>query len=326
MANNRYYYYDPESCAFVEVKPKRTKLYVIGALSLVVTLVLAAGLTWGVDQFLGTPEEIALQTENEALQEQFELAQQRLEALAGQLDQLSEADQEIYRTLLQANQISEDVRQAGVGGADAYEAFDAFSPDAAEVLRRTAEKLDQLELQISLQNESYRELAELAEAREASLKELPTIMPVNGPLVSSYGIRNHPIDKVPKMHPGVDFLVNVGTPVHVTADGVVKRTGRDRGYGRFVEIAHPASGYTTLYGHLSSIPRHIRKGRKVKRGEQIALSGNTGRSTGPHLHYEVRKLEGGTLNPIYFFAPSMTPDAYKELLEEADRATVSLDW
>lgn len=326
MANNHYYYYDPESCSFVEVKPKRTKLYVIGAMSLVVTLVLAAGLTWGVDQFLGTPEEIALETENQALQEQFEVAQQRLDALAGQLDKLSEADQEIYRTLLQANDIPEDVRQVGVGGSDVYEAFDAFSPDAADVLRRTAEKLDQLELQISLQNDSYRELTEMAGLREEALKELPTIMPIDGPMISAYGIRLHPIDKVRKMHPGVDFIAHVGTPVHATGDGVVKRTGRDRGYGRFVEIDHPVAGYSTLYGHLSSIPRHIRKGRKVKRGDQIALSGNTGRSTGPHLHYEVRDANGGTLNPIYFFAPSMTPEAYKQLLQEAQRGAVALDW
>ena len=123
----------------------------------------------------------------------------------------------------------------------------------------------------------------------------------------------------------MDIPVLRGTPVYATGDGIVEKAGYSGGYGLRVLIRHPIAGYKTLYAHLSKIPAHIRPGRSVTRGEQIALSGNTGLSAAPHVHYEVQDLDGRKLNPIRFIAPSMTPQQYKALLAASEKSTISLD-
>ena len=325
MPKHRYYHYDHEACAFVEIKPARTKTYLqVSALG-VGALVLALMFSLGIDQFTETPEELALQAENEALQEQLLQAEDRIEDVAVQLDELAETDQGLYRVLLQADPISDDVRQAGVGGSDPYEGFQRFSTPTAALLRETSEKLDELERKLQMQTSSYRELSSIAEEHEQWLAQMPAILPTDGKVVSGFGMRNHPILKITRMHKGIDILVGTGTPVYATGDGVVKEAGRSAGYGLAVVIEHPEAGFRTRYAHLSVIPGHIRPGRSVTRGEQIALSGNTGLSKSPHLHYEVHDLDGQALNPIHFFAPSMTPQTYQALREAAEASTMSLD-
>lgn len=326
MSKNRYYHFDHESCTFVEVQPNRNRQLVRGGVLFVAALVLAVGLNWGFD-LLGTPtqQELALKAENEALQKQLSQVEQRMADVSTELDELAETDQELYRTLLQAEAIPNDVRQLGVGGSDPYESFSRFSESTASLLHQTALQIDRLERQVGLQNSSFRELAELAAQREERLKQLPAIVPANGPVVSSFGMRMHPILGVRKMHAGIDVLVTTGTPVVATGDGVVKQTGYSSTYGKYVKIEHEASGHVTLYAHLSEIPRSTRRGKRVRRGEQIAFSGNTGRSTGPHLHYEVRDEQGRALNPINFLTPSMTPKQYLAMVEETKKATTPLD-
>jgi murein DD-endopeptidase MepM/ murein hydrolase activator NlpD len=294
---------------------------------LTVVLLLGLGAYWGIDLIgMPTQEEVALRDENDALREQLQTVEERMAGVSEELDDIAETDQELYRALLQAEPIPDDVRKVGVGGADPYESFDRFSENTSTLLRRTAEQMDQLERQVSLQNTSFRELSELAVMQEERMEELPAILPTDGPIVSSYGMRYHPILRVRKMHGGVDFLVSTGTPVMATADGVVSKAGYNSSYGKHIIIEHEASGHKTLYAHLSEIPRTTRKGKRVKRGEQIGLSGNTGRSTGPHLHYEVRDKDGRVLNPVHFFTPSMTPQQYLTMLEETQRETTSLDY
>ena len=127
------------------------------------------------------------------------------------------------------------------------------------------------------------------------------------------------------MHYGIDITTPKGTPVVATADGVVKSTGRKGGYGITVEISHKQAGYVTRYAHLSKIPNTTRRGRKVKRGDVIAYSGNTGRSTAPHVHYEVFDSSGRQINPIDFFAPGMTPSEFERLKKAAETAISPLD-
>ena len=175
------------------------------------------------------------------------------------------------------------------------------------------------------QNESYRELALLAEKRSDWLVQMPAILPATGRVTSGFGMRYHPILKIRRMHPGIDILLPKGSPVHATGEGVVIDKGRNSGLGIYIKIQHPATGYITVYGHLSSVPREIKRGKKVQRGEQIGLSGNTGLSTAPHLHYEVRSADRRPVNPIYFFLPSMTPEQYREMFAELESNTSSLD-
>jgi len=325
MPKNRYYYYDHESCAFVELKATRTKLYVQVAGLAVAALMLAGAITWGLDHLIETPQELALKAENDALQAQLVAVGDRMAVFSDQLSTLADTDQNLYRNLLQAEPISKDVRQVGVGGADPYADFNRFGLTTASLLKQTASQIGQLERQIGLQRESYRELSSLAETHKLRLAQMPAILPADGPVISSFKMRDHPILRIKRMHYGIDILVPTGTPVVSTGDGMIKETGKSASFGNFVKVDHPISGYITVFAHLSKIPRQIQAGRKVSRGELIGYSGNSGLSKAPHLHYEVHDLEGRALNPIYFFAPSMTPSQYNKLLEASERSTVSFD-
>lgn len=166
---------------------------------------------------------------------------------------------------------------------------------------------------MSLQKSSYQELFDVAKQRQDRLRQLPAIRPANGRIVSNYGMRKHPILKVRKMHEGIDFLLRRGTPVMATAQGTVQRAEESPSFGKVIEIQHPESEYMTRYAHLSEIPDDIYRGAPVQRGDTIGYSGNSGLSTGPHLHYEVHRLDGPALNPMDFLVPDMSPESYREL-------------
>ncbi len=325
MARNSYYYYDHEACAFVEVQPQRRKLVFQSALVLGLALVFAGVGMWAVYETSSTPKEVALVQENRALQHQLEANGQRFTALSDRLDDLAETDRDLYRTIFQADPIPDEVRQVGVGGAMSA-AFDGFSEDAGTLLRDNEATLDKLERQVTLQRTSYDELLTLASQRAEAIPQMPAILPTSGPLTSGFGMRRHPIHRVFKMHAGVDFLVPVGTPVYATGDGVVAFAGVSSGYGQNVRIRHPKAKRATRYAHLSRIPDGVRAGVPVERGDVIGFSGNTGLSTAPHLHYEIRRLgDDEPVNPVYSFAPGVRPSEYQELVRIAESRTTPLD-
>lgn len=325
MANKRTYYFDENSCEFREVRESKSgrSLQLFGVV--VAVIVLSVGLTLGLDRLMQTPQELALMEENRVLQEELARVGQRIEEVSGELTELKETDETLYRTLLNADGISDDVRQVGVGGTDQYPEYGRFTPSTGRLLTQTSMSLDQLERQLAVQSDSYRELTRLADEHENDLSHMPAIFPVDGRITSGFGRRFHPVLKVRRMHHGLDFHAPVGTPVYATGDGVVEQTGRGSGLGRFVKIEHGSTGYETVFGHLSEVPRDIRRGRRVERGDLIGYSGNTGLSNAPHLHYEVRDAEDRSLNPIYFVAPSMTPSEYERLLAEAANTTYIFD-
>ncbi len=326
LPKRTYYYYDAEACCYRKVEPtagERVRYWIQqGLLATVIAIVIFLV----TDHFTGTPQEHELLIENRVLTEQLSRAEKQIDALSSQLDQLAITDQKLYRTLLNANPIPEDVRKAGVGGAEAYPEFNRLRPEVGTLLRRTAAKLDELERKFYIQRASYEELLALASRHEKALRELPAIIPAEGPVVSGFGRRFHPVYKAFRMHQGIDILVNTGTPVVAAADGIVIFAGRSPGYGYNVRIKHPESGYITLYAHLSRFARDLRKGKRVKRGEVIGKSGRSGVVSGPHLHYEVRDARTNRpVNPITFFAPGMTPEAYQKLVQTAESARSSLD-
>ncbi len=315
------YYYDEENCQFVEVERGWTDRLRSVGLVLGLALVLTTIAAWALDaHVILTPHERALQSKNQALREQLDRVGNRMSTLSTRLNRLAEKDKEVYRTLLQIEPIAKDVREVGVGGTDLYEKFDHLDGDTGTLLRKTAAKLDKLERQVSLQGASYRELENAMSERRDQFDQLPAIRPSNGRIVSGYGMRHHPILNVRKMHAGVDFLLRTGTPVMATAEGVVRRAKFSPTYGKYVDLYHEEAGYMTRYAHLSAFADGIRRGARVERGQKIALSGNTGRSTGPHLHYEVRKLNNKrSLNPMNFFVPDMTPKEYHQLEQRTKR-------
>lgn len=314
--------YDHETCTYVPVTPNRTRS-IVG--------LLAAGLVIGfasllvLDRAASTPEELALMSENDALRSQLEEVGSRIDLLSGDLSELKEHDSELFRTLFAVEDISSDVRQVGTGGSEPYPEYGGFRAETRSLLVATASRMDQVERQLSLQNESYRELSTLASEYEVRLAQMPAILPVNGPVTSGFGMRKHPVLKVKRMHGGLDFHAPRGTPVHATGNGVIIQAGTSAGYGRFVKIRHEKAGLTTVYSHLSRVPRDIRRGVTIERGSVIGFSGDTGLANAPHLHYEVRDLEGRSLNPVYFFAPSMTPDEYERLVKTAESTTLMFD-
>lgn len=310
------YYYDSETCSFKQVESSwrewGTYLGQIVGLAVILT-----GLTvWLLDvQWVTSPEEQTLKVENKSLEHQLAQVNDRMSVLSARLDTLAKKDRTLYRRLFQMEPISDDVRQVGVGGSglSGSEVYEEMGSTARSLLRSTTQKLNKLERQVNLQRTSFRELYNMAEQRQKRLRQLPAIRPANGHIISGFGMRNHPILDVHKMHAGVDFLLQRGSPVMATANGTVKRAEQNPSLGNVIEVRHPESGYVTRYAHLSEIPDGIYRGVKVQRGDTIGFSGNTGLSTGPHLHYEVRTLNDDPLDPMHFFVPDMSPESFRQL-------------
>lgn len=331
MSQKKLFYYDQDTMSFVEVeeapqKHDKPKFHwgMIGGVAIAV-LAVAGTLMYRFSSH-DTAESYKLRNENQALKTQLTSFEKRFDAVFSRLEELYKKDSELYRVVLQVDPISEDVRQAGTGGTDDYEQFDGFGGETGGLMRRLGLAIDKLERQLTLQGSSYRELITIARQRKDEIASKPILVPVEGGRITSgFGYRIHPIARVRRMHDGLDFVIPVGTPVYATADGVVEFSGTKGGYGNCVVLKHEKSGYGTLYGHLSKLS--VSQGQAVKRGQVIAYSGNTGSSTGPHLHYEVQSADGAQkFNPIDFIAPSMTPSSLREAIKNSESEASSLDF
>ena len=324
MSRNSYYYYDHESCTFKKVEPNRTRALLHAGLVIGLALIFGIAGLWAVTTTSTSPTELAQGHEIEALQGELVVANKRVGEFSKKLERLSETDRELYRTVFEADPISEDEFALGVGGSD-DEAADRYSAPTAHLLRQTSATFDKLERQLELQTLSYEELRQVAERQQSKIRQQPAILPLRGArLTSGFGMRRHPILRTVRMHKGVDFPTPTGTPIYATADGVVSFAGVRSGYGRVVEIRHPLAGRRTRYAHLSRPV--VSAGSAVRRGQLIAYSGNTGLSTAPHLHYEVHRLaDGQAIDPVVTFVPGVNAKEYQELLEAARRETASFD-
>lgn len=326
MPKNSYYYYDHEACTFKEVEPSKTRWVVQAGIVLVLAFAFTAAGVWTISTTRTSPTELAQQEEIDVLQNQLATANSRLTSFSDRLEQLSETDRELYRTVLNADPISEDEFQVGVGGSRG-EDYNRFSGSTAHLLREASDTFDRLERQFTLQTRSFEELERLAREREDVIKQQPAILPLrNARLTSGFGMRYHPILRRVRLHAGVDFPTAVGSPIYATGDGTVAFTGSRSGYGNVLEINHPRAGRKTRYAHLSRMAPGIRPGVEVHRGQLVAYSGNTGLSTAPHLHYEVRRLsDDEPLNPVATFVPGVSAGEYQELLQAAQAETASFD-
>lgn len=324
MAIRNYFYYDKDSCDFVPVQYNGLERVIYTASVWILCGVILAGTGISIlSASVGTPAEIALKAENKELINQLNKTKESIEDLDQQINLLAQADNEMYRSVLGMDPIPYDERKAGTGGADIYSDFDAFGEETAEILKWTAENLESLQRSINIQKVSFEEIKEYYNKNQEKMKHLPAIKPTQGILLSGFGMRFHPILNYRRMHEGLDFRANVGSEVYSTGDGVVKYAGRKGTYGLLLIIDH-GYGFETRYAHLSAFANGIKIGANVERGDVIALSGNSGRTEGPHLHYEVLK-DGRPIDPINYLFADTTPDEYMMYKEIAETNQKSLD-
>ncbi len=274
--------------------------------------------------FFESPKERILKSEVSQYELQYQIMNDRLNKLQGLVDEMSDRDDNIYRIIFEAEPIPKTVRQAGYGGVDRYLKLEGYNN--SELLIETAKKLDNIASELYVQSKSFDEVYEMARNKEKMLVCIPAIQPVNNNdlkrLSSYYGYRIDPIYKIKKFHAGVDFSAPQGTPIYSSGAGKVIKTKRSRrGYGNTVTIDH-GYGYVTFYAHIKDIK--VKKGESVTRGQVIGTVGNTGKSTAPHLHYEVRKNDR-TVNPIYYFFNDLSPDEFETLLSLSKHPNQSLD-
>jgi len=317
------YRFNPESLRFEKITISIKGLIVKAFTFFTASIFVAIGYYLLFARFFESPRERVLSRENRELQLQYEVMQRKLSQIELVLNDLQDRDDNLYRVIFESEPIPSTIRKAGTGGMNRIDNFTTLSNEKLVV--ETATKINTLQKQLYIQSKSYDELIQLSNNKSAMIAAIPSIQPVaNKDLkraAGGYGMRIDPIYKVPRMHEGMDFSVPVGTEVYATGDGVVVDRGRDGEYGNAIVIDH-GFGYTTRYAHLSAF--NVQKGEKVKRGEVIGKAGNTGKSTGPHVHYEVRK-GGRALNPVNLYFNDLTADEYAQLVNISDNAGQAFD-
>jgi hypothetical protein len=319
------YYYDTETCKYERVKTTwgDVVLNSLGILSL--TLAMAAGLYLLFSNYFESPKELMLRNEVKELQYYYANLKDDVEKMKLIQQNMEYRDDNIYRAVLGAEPIDPSVRSAGVGGSDRYAELRDKEVINKEMIMELWEEVDRLKRHMYIEMKSQDEVVKLAENKEKLFAAIPAIQPVHNKelyaLSSGFGIRIHPVYKVKKMHPGIDFAASIGTPVYATADGTISVVSlRFSGYGKMIEIEH-GFGYRTRYAHLHDFA--VREGQYVKRGELIGYVGNTGLSTAPHLHYEVF-MNGQQINPVHYFFNDLNAEEYEKILELASIENMSL--
>lgn len=316
MRKKTYFLYNPKTLTYERVYPsfKQKMFGVIRHLS--IGIVIGVGLFFGITYLFESPLEKQLRKENKLLQTQYEVLSLRLNSALEVLDDIQERDENLYRAIFQAESIPISVRKSGFGGVDRYEHLTSLSnPD---LVISTTRKMDMLSKQLYVQSNSLNELVDIGKSQEERLKCIPAIQPVSNKdltrLASGYGMRIDPIYRTPKFHAGMDFTAKKGTDVYATGNGKITFAGWRQGYGNCIIVNH-GFGYETLYGHLDKIKTRV--GKTVTRGEIIGTVGNTGKSTGNHLHYEVM-VRGKNDNPAKYYFMDLTPEEYERMIQLAE--------
>jgi len=262
---------------------------------------------------LELPKTILLRRENARLSEKVELLSGRLDAYERALEDLGARDNGIYRSVYGLDEIPEEVRGAGFNGVNRYAALEGMKQDA---LKKSVVRVDVLLKRAYLQSKSYDEVESVAREAGDRISHIPAICPISTDpttyhLSSPFGYRSDPLRGYRKFHSGMDFACPPGNPIYATGDGVVTKAEHEFfGYGNNIIISH-GFGYKSRYAHLKTI--EVEVGDKVVRGQRIGLSGNSGRSTGPHLHYEVI-YRNEHVNPYGFMDLTIPAEEYEAIL------------
>jgi murein DD-endopeptidase MepM/ murein hydrolase activator NlpD len=318
------YYYNTNTLRYEKLEtPLRVKLLrVFGFIA--AALVTAVLISYVAFQFIGSPKEKILQQQNKALRDNYRELEDTLASIQRQMKELEKRDNDVYRAIFEANPIPDSARAREIEVKQEIAKVERLKDN--QLVASIHATISNLSSRIEAQKKSYNEVEELVKNKEQLLAHTPAIQPVSNKdlnrIASGFGYRIDPVYKTTKFHAGLDFSAPQGTPIYATADGAITTAGNTgNGYGNHVIINH-GYGYETLYGHMVRIK--ARTGQLVKRGEVIGWVGSTGKSTGPHCHYEVHKY-GDKIDPIYFFYNDLSPEQFDLLLKKAAASNQSLD-
>ncbi|MBC6491621.1 M23 family metallopeptidase [Flavihumibacter stibioxidans] len=318
------YYYNPNTLRYEKLEtPLRVKLlralgFIAGSL---VTALIIVSIAF---QYLDSPKEKILRQNYEKARENYEVLSSHVNKLQSQMIELEKRDNEVYRSIFEASPIPDSARVKEMEKQKEIQLVQTMDADA--LYTDVVGTINNLIQRVAYQNKSYDDIEGFIKNKEILLAATPAIQPVSNKdlnrIASGFGYRIDPVYKTVKMHAGLDFAAPQGTPIYATANGTVKLAGNTgNGYGNHVIINH-GYGYESLYGHMFKIK--ARSGQRLKRGEIIGYVGSTGKSTGPHLHYEVHK-NGKRLDPVYFFYNDLSPEQYDRLLKMAASSNQSFD-
>jgi hypothetical protein len=318
------YKFNPDSLSYDRVESS-FKQKAIKGLAYFFAFVVNASIGYGLYSLaFDTPKEKGLKRQISEMNLNIEVFNKQLDNIESVLNDMQQRDDNIYRTIFEAEPLNYSVREAGFGGTNRYKDLEKI--ENSRMVLNTAKRLDILTHKVVIQSKSYDELTKMAISKEKMLASIPAIQPIaNKDLertASGWGYRIHPIYKIKKFHYGIDFTAPTGSDIYVTGDGVVEQIeSSQRGYGNSIIVNH-GYGIRTIYGHLDHF--NVKQGQKVKRGDIIGFVGNTGLSTAPHLHYEV--IRGGEkVNPINYFFNDLTADEYDRMIEISMRPGQSFD-
>lgn len=318
------YKFNPESLNFVRIRLGIGEI-LLRSLAYLIGSVIIAGIYWVIfASFFDSPKEKMLQREIQQLTLQYDLINREMGNVENVLDDLQKTDDNLYRTIFEAEPIPATLRAGGVGGVNRYKALEGY--ENSSLIVETVNRLDKIRRKVYLQSKSFDDLVILAKGKEEMLRSVPAIIPISGKdltrVASGFGLRIHPIYKIIKFHYGMDFTAPSGTDVYATGNGVVSSVlSSQRGLGKNIVIDH-GFGYTSTYGHLSNF--NVRTGQKVQRGDVIGYVGNTGTSIANHLHYEI-KLNGANVDPVNYYFEDLTPSEYERMIEIASKTGQSFD-
>ena len=305
------------------VTPLRVKL--LRVFAFFATAIVTAGIIVLIAfQYIDSPKTIMLEQQNADLKDDYTVLQQQVNQLQQKMDELSNRDNNVYRSIFESTPIPDSARLKAMEKSKEVQLVKSLGE--TDLVKSIGEQINRLTLLTAYQEKSFNDLEAMVKNKEKLLAAIPAIQPVSDKnltrIASGFGTRIDPVYKVPKFHAGLDFTAPIGTPIYATADGIVTDAGfNEGGYGNRVIINH-GFGYETLYGHMYRIK--ARTGQKIKRGEVIGYVGSTGKSTGPHCHYEVHR-NGTPVDPVYYFYNDLTPEQYDRLLKLAQTANQSFD-
>ena len=318
------YYYNTHTLRYEKLEtPLRVKL--LRVFGFIAAAIVTAGIiSYFAFSLVGSPKEKILQRRNEVLMDKYEEMNDSLKSLQLQMVELEKRDNDVYRAIFEATPIPDSIRAKAIEQREEIAFVESLRDNV--LVSSIHSSLNNLSRRIQAQKISYIEVSELVKTKENILSHTPAIQPVSNKdlsrIASGYGYRIDPVYKTTKMHPGIDFTAPQGTPIYATADGIIALAGNSgNGYGNHVIVRH-GYGYETLYGHMVRVK--ARAGQSVKRGEVIGWVGSTGKSTGPHCHYEVH-FKGQKIDPVYYFFNDLNAEQFDRLVKKAAASNQSFD-